>query len=472
MKNMTCLAVALMIFLPVLFAQKDGYEIKIEVKGLKEGDKCILGNYFGDKQLVQDTAFADKRGRLVFSGDEKKPGGIYFIVLPQRQFFEILLDEDQHFTIKTDIDDLLHAMKVKNSKDNKLFYEYQKFISNMQKKVEGINKKRESQAEGSREYESLISEIHTINEKVKDYKNNIIENHPDFLLSKILLATKDIEIPDMPLLPDGTKDSLFPYRYYKENYFRYFDFSDERLLRTPVFHRRLDNYVKNVLMQVSDTIINVAEKLIERTDGNRETFKYLVWYFTNYGERSNIMGMDAVFVHMAEQYYLSNKAFWVGPEQLKSIADRVRVLKPLLIGSVAPNITVVDSVNRAYSLHDVQAKYTVLYIWSTDCGHCKRMTPILKDFYLENRDKGLEVFALCTETDLDEWKRKVRKNNVDWINVWDPLNRSNYRDLYDVYSTPILYLLDEEKRIIAKRIDAEQLKGFLERMMSEELDYN
>lgn len=469
MRKLLCFFLLLLVASAAL-SQRHAMEIKLKINGVDEGAEILLGNYFGDKQYVQDTAIADARGRILFKSEEEKPGGIYFIVLPDRNYFEIILDDDQRFSLETDTSHLINNMRVRNSVDNELFYEYLRFIDEKQQKIATLNKKIEGLEEDDPKIDEVRLQIKAVNKKVKSYKNSFIEKHPDRLLSKVFLATKEIDIPEAPILPDGTKDSLFAYHYFKDNYFRYFDFSDDRLLRTPVFHGKLHNYLTNLVVQMPDSIAKEADRLIEKTDGNRETFKYLVWHFTNYAERSNIMGMDAAFVYMVENYYMTNKAFWVSPEQLQRITDRAMKLKPLLLGKVAPNITVLDSLGQRHSLLNIEADYTILYIWSTDCGHCKRMTPILKDFYLENRDKGVEVFALCTETDVDEWKKALRENDVDWINVWDPVNMSNFRNLYDVYSTPILYLLDSEKKILAKRIDAEQLKGMLDRMMNEEFD--
>jgi len=49
----------------------------------------------------------------------------------------------------------------------------------------------------------------------------------------------------------------------------------------------------------------------------------------------------------------------------------------------------------------------------------------------------------------------------EWTNVWDPTYNSNFRKLYDVTTTPIIYILDKNKKIIAKRLDVESSVKFL-----------
>ena len=80
---------------------------------------------------------------------------------------------------------------------------------------------------------------------------------------------------------------------------------------------------------------------------------------------------------------------------------------------------------------------------------------------------------MATEFDVDEWKKFLEEQKIeDWLNVADisfddegnPLANSDWRDKYDIYSTPVVYLLDKEKRILAKRINHDQLKEIILRL--------
>ena len=86
----------------------------------------------------------------------------------------------------------------------------------------------------------------------------------------------------------------------------------------------------------------------------------------------------------------------------------------------------------------------------------------------EYRDKGVKIFAVCTEVNKDPWTEFIKKYHTEqFINVIDPYNYSKFRDKYDIYSTPTVYLLDKDKKIIAKRLDLEQLKELLNRHLNE-----
>ena len=123
------------------FADKDGYNIKVKIKGLKD-TVCFLGNYFGDKQYIRDTAKINSKGECVFKGKEALPKGIYLIVTPdKRKYFELIINKEQSFSVETDSSNFAATMKVKGSDENRLFYEYINFIAKVQKQIDPLSKK-------------------------------------------------------------------------------------------------------------------------------------------------------------------------------------------------------------------------------------------------------------------------------------------------------------------------------------------
>ena len=185
-------------------------------------------------------------------------------------------------------------------------------------------------------------------------------------------------------------------------------------------------------------------------------------FLLNKFQTSERMGMDGVFVALSEKYYLSGQATWVDKKILDKIAERVAALKPNLIGNIAPDLWMPNPYSKYYRLSEIKAKITVVYFWDPDCGHCKKVTPELKKIYDKFKSKGLNVYAVFTQGDQPKWMDYISKNNLDWINVWDPTFSSNFRNLYDITSTPAIFVLDANKRIVLKRISAETLSQYLE----------
>ena len=459
--------ILLLLGIPVaLFSQKEGFSIKIKIKPLKDS-VVYLGNYYGDKQYVKDTAKVDANGNASFEGKDALPGGIYLVVLPSKKFMELIIDKEQHFTIESDTSDLVRKMKIKGSDDNVLFYKYLTYIADRQAEIEPMRKK----ASKMKDKDSLVAlqkQMGEIDKKVREYKITYAKEHPETFLAKVFIASQDPDVPETPLLPNGKKDSSFPFRYYKAHYLDKVDLTDDRLLRTPVIYNKVKYYLDKLVMQVPDSIMKEADRIIAMTKGNKETFKYCVYYCTYTCETSPYMGMDAIFVHMGEKYYMTGQAYWVDSASLRKVADKVKILKPLLIGQPAPSLYLTDTTEnpqKLISFKDIKSPYTIIYFWDPECGHCKKQTPKLKEFYDKYKSKGFEVYAINIESNHDEWIKYIKEHKLNWINVSNSQHHYYMKEYYDVYSTPVLYLLDEHKKIIAKRIDAEALDGYVANML-------
>jgi thiol-disulfide isomerase/thioredoxin len=168
---------------------------------------------------------------------------------------------------------------------------------------------------------------------------------------------------------------------------------------------------------------------------------------------------------MVDTYYKTGKAFWTTDNLLKKITDRADKLRPILIGNIAPNMALLDTTLKYYiQLWSVVADYTIMVFWDPDCGHCKKELESLKAFYEENNnDYSVAVYSICTDTSLTRWKEKIKEKGIeDFINVNGTRSAlGNYQELYDVFATPLIFVLDNEKKIIAKKIGADNVPVFV-----------
>jgi hypothetical protein len=74
----------------------------------------------------------------------------------------------------------------------------------------------------------------------------------------------------------------------------------------------------------------------------------------------------------------------------------------------------------------------------------------------------VEVFAVCTISDRTTWSKYIEENELKWINGWDPQRATHYDYYYNIQSTPIVYILDRNKKIIAKKLAVEDISGFID----------
>ena len=454
----------------LLAGEPQGYTIKITAKGIPEGSTCLLANYYGDKQYIKDSAKVNTKGEVIFKADVKWDQGVYLFVPPSKRYFDFIMDDVQNFTLEADTIDYIKTMKIKGSEENRIFYEYQNFMSSKQKQIEPLREELKKIKNSKDSTKIIEDKISAIDKEVKEYRSNFVKIHPKTFVAKLMKAMEEIEIPEAPILENGKKDSTFAYRYYKTHFWDNIDFTDERLLRTPIFHPKMKQYMEKLTAQTPDSINVSADILIGKSRVNQEMFKYIVYWLTYNYESSNIMGMDAVFVHMVEKYYVTKEAFWVDSTQLHKITNRAYTLKPLLIGKKAPLINMPDTTGKYISVYDIKAKYTVVIFWDHGCGHCKKEIPkLLEQYNTKLKAKGVQVYAIETENKPKEWKQFIKEHKLNWINVCEPddYKRAVTKKIYDIYSTPVIYLLDENKIIRAKRIDSEQIFNIVEMLDKE-----
>ena len=119
------------IILPLMFVvmtfnmYSQAYKIDVTFNNLKN-QELIIGHHFNSQLIPDDTIKLDNKGYGVFKGNEAFPGGMYFFFLPNKTYFDFLLDDDQQFSVIGDTFDFVNTVSFKGSEENTIFIEYQK----------------------------------------------------------------------------------------------------------------------------------------------------------------------------------------------------------------------------------------------------------------------------------------------------------------------------------------------------------
>ena len=447
----------LLIFSAGFMAQSQSYDIRFRIKNFAD-TTAYLAQYYGDKILLEDTAKVTD-GQFAFKGKNKLPDGMYVVAgQSNNKILDVLVNKDQRFLISANINNLLKSISIEGSKENELFYEYINEITKKRKVIQQLKQLPDNQKKKRK--------IRNINEQVDTYQKNFIKENKGTFAAAFVKASRDIEVPE----PDDKNDSTFKYRYYRNHYWDNMDLSDSRLLRTPLFHDRYMRYLDKVVPQHPDSISKALDQMLNAAPDSTEIFKYMLWEATRKYERSKVMGFDAVFTHLALNYFKEGRTADLNEQVVKNIVEKGETLKNLLIGKKAPKLVMMDSTRKPVSLHDIKADYTIVAFWDSNCGHCQKEIPKLHEFYKTNKEKwNLATFAVSTDTSTREWKAFINKNHLTWTNVYGYWSYTkNFHDLYDINSTPVIYLLDEEKKIIGKKITTGQVKEIIRRKESRE----
>lgn len=466
-KNVIFSIVLVLSGIATLYSQEN-YKITFKIKGMADSIS-YLASYYGDKVISVDTSI-NKNSTITFEGEKSLPGGIYMLISEdKKKLMELVIDKDRKFTIKSDTSDIINNARAIKTEENELFFKYIKLTNqkhNEIKKYQELLKKEYLAKDTIEIYKTKIQEI---NRTVIDYKLQFIKDHPTHILSSVFLLIKD---PGLPSKNDTiAEDPNLKYRFYKNHYWDGINFSDGRLLQTPVFHKKLDTYFKQVIKQNPDTLIKEIDKTFEASLPSSEMYNYLFWYFIENFDGNEIMGFDQIFVHVANNYLEKDSLLDITQSIKQNIKERANKIEPLLLNNPAPNLILLDTNNQFTSFLRINADFTVILFWDYDCGVCKNEIKELQSF-TDTTSISIEVFAVCTDTNLTKWKEFIRKENLNWLNANGTRSiTKDYHDLYDIYGTPVIYLLNREKKIIAKRITASQLIPYLQNYIGKHEGY-
>jgi thiol-disulfide isomerase/thioredoxin len=457
-------------------AQK-GYDISVTIKNISDSN-AILGHYIGKSMYPDDTARFDQNGKAAFKGKKSLTQGLYIIYLPSGQYFEFIMGADQQFSLTTDTTNFVKSLESDGSPDNKIFFDFQRFMLSKRPEMEGLQSELK-EAKSEKDKKKIEEKIIALNNEKTAKIKEIHQTNPDLFVSTFLMATTEVEVPQ-----DIKSDQLKSYQYFKTHFFDNFNLSDVRLLYTPLYEDKINVYLDDVVLQIPDSLNKEIDMILEKTKSDSNLYKFTLVNIFNKYIKSQIMGMDAVQVHIADKYYIPD-ARWSDAKYIADLKKRVETLKPLLIGKIAPdeqlryvpaehfkqaaNDTALKKYPHAgsfFKISDVKADYTVLLFWEATCSHCKIAVPQFYKIYKDSLEAmGVKVLAISTlfgKDGKEKWIDFVNKNQLyDWINAWNPYDYK-YKVDYDINSTPQFFVLDKDKKIIGKKLGPEQITGFIQ----------
>lgn len=440
------LTTILLFILSITFSVKA--ENKIEINFSGETDSVIiLANYYGKTFQIVDTIKLKNQSINIYNSDTLKQGVYTIARLNKSKYFDFVIGKNPSFQIQANTNNITDSIFATNSADNLYFFKYIQLNAKLYQISQKINQTNKTDLKAQREF--IFSDLQLL-------KSEVHTKMAGSVLDIIFTAMEEPRFPS-----EITANEQNKYNYFKSNYWDIVALDDDRMLRTPVFHRKFEYFFDKVLMQNPDTLINEIDKLF-KNEIDPEIFKYIIWELTLKYEHPKIMGLDKVFVHLVDHYYKTNKISGIEQSIMDNIIERAEKNRPLLIGKIAPNMIMVDTLNNFDALNNhFQKDYTIILFWDSDCQTCQKEIKELQKLYHSSK-LNLSVFAVGTDSNLDLWKKYIREHNLDWINVNGTKSMTqDYHDLYNIYSTPTIYILNKQKQIIAKQLSVNQIQGFI-----------
>lgn len=462
------LAILLILLLPSLAMAnpakpgKSAYKITLQIDGATDS-MLLLGYYHLQDRYIMDTAYNNGRGKFVFESDKDLYPGLYFFTNSNDRLTEfIVYREKPFFTLHTDNSAWTMHMKVKGSQQNEVFFAYQKESEEVYQEMDKMKPTLDSAAFATYQRKQHL--------RIDSIKQSYMDRYPDAMFAKMMTATKNVD-EIVPLKhPDGTDMTQYErYMWYMQHYFDFIPVDDDFIIRTPkpVFYQRVIDYTDKYMRGMPpEEICPLLDSLLDRAEPANQVFRWLLHHLTEKYLQSNVMVYDEVYVHLVQRYFATGRAPWYPPSSIDEQVTRANKWERLLVGREAPELILFDTMRHPHSLHHLGGKYTLLVFWSPTCGHCREMIPAIYRVFDELADSlNITAFAILSEPDdqtVVKWKKFLANHNMTnprWVNLNGGEANIDWREVYDVTTTPQIYLIENEKHtFLAKKLNADLLR--------------
>ena len=449
---------------------------QIEFQSAEYANKMYyLASHYGKYQTLLDSVKGTNDGKLVFKKDQKYVEGIYMLATPDKKIeLEFMMDANQKFSIQvTNPTD--KTVAISNSILNQDFNVFNSFFKT---KMEGMKALEKNLADKKTKQDSaiVIQDLKKIQSEINLYKNNYIQANPENTLALLFRLSQPIDNFSNKPAEEKLATKTDSIAYLKKHFFNGIDFKDNRLLRNPFLENRITTYFNSFVPVTPEAVTAEINQILNQTDlPNGDVFKYLSLHFIDLYAEPKIMGMDRVFINIYNTYFKNKEYPWLQLKQKEFFKFKVASIKDNLVGDKGRNLFMLTQDQKRIDLYDIKAKYTIVAFWDPTCGHCATEIPKMHQLYeTEWKQKGVVVFAVNNNTnEMAKWKEFIEKEKLsDWTNLYPaPVVTGNYtkedvdfQTLYNVRQTPVIYLLDQDKKIIAKKVGPENYTKIIEQL--------
>ena len=435
----------------------------------------FLYKCYKDTLLFIDSIQSDRKGEFLFSPllhgrktalepDRRKAEvGLYKIQLQQNQFFYIIYsDYEEAIEIKTvyqpDIfyNNATDSLFVLKSEENQLFYEFQVLQKKLNIADAWLLQMMRLYPLSDSFHNQLEDEYFKRYKAMDEFVKESIVLDSSSPSDKIAAAYYKPVNPDWHE-PDNWRDSVIAYHY-----FDYFNPADSFYLHTNILTEKLEIYLKlktNKLdgygQPVRDEMFaaTAAHEFLEKTKNSPANFEFCFNYLLKNFSKEHL---DNAFLFLYDTYAKPQEGNCESSVIIsETFKEKANKLRNVAIGSSAPDFIIMDGKINLTQLPETEV---LILFWASWCPHCADEIPKIKAA-IEQSKQNIMVVAVSLDTDTRQWEQFIEKNSMaNWVNITDFKSwNGTIPKQYNVYATPSMFLLDKNKKIIAKPETTNQL---------------
>jgi peroxiredoxin len=421
----------------------------------KNYQRVYLAAFYGETTTMIDSGLTQLDGSIRFVFPRTRASGMYRCIISKSSYTDFIYNkEDIVLLIKPDDPD--KKIEVISSKENEI---YQGFLNRdiaFRKKLDALaytsgafTTEDKFFKVAEKEYEGLQAE------RAKLIDDLILKNKGSYV-ARVLAVYRE------PMLKYGWSDNEKK-AYFREHYFEVIRVNDTAMLRNPLYPNKIIQY----LMLYSNpekpkdynekAFIGGVDKVMENCRQDSLVFEFLLSYLIEGFEH---YGFDAVVNHMYDKY-LSDRSC-SDHDKLGKISGRIEADRKIGKGTQAPEWKLTDISGKQYSSGSITQDYTLMVFWASWCPHCTQMLPQIKAMTAGIDAAKLQIITVSMDTSLVAWKNFVVPLKVPWLQACDGLGWKGKVPMdFNVYATPTMFLMDRQRKIIAKPITSAQLRQAL-----------
>lgn len=253
--------------------------------------------------------------------------------------------------------------------------------------------------------------------------------------------------------------------YFTEEFFSFVDLKNEDYSRMPVLYEATNKYVNTLQKFIKDPekLKMTINEQIRGIPKPSKAHQMVTGAIISATKKDHI----STYAHYAEEfleYY--GKQYQADAQQLEK---EMKELKKLMIGAIAPDLSLPDQNGDMLAISDFRGKFLLLDFWASWCGPCRRENPTVVKVYNEYKDKGFEVLSVSLDKSKEKWLAAIEADGLEWKHISDLKGwKSLASEVYKVKAIPRTYILDGEGRIIAKNLRGDALEKKMAELFAEE----